>query len=663
MQRDLRESELYREIESRAIAWFRPGQRCITGAEDLAVSPEGKRVAFTAVCMEKLEGQPAGRLALLDLASGSVRIATTGPGNERAPQWSPDGRTIAFISDRTGKGEDRLFLLDLESGSVRLAPQVEGWVEYLKWSLDGTRILLGVVGAGGDMCGASGATTTARPADSLPEWMPQVATGDEAFRWRSLWILQVVVGRVTKVTPTGVNPWDADWCGSDRIVLVASPSPHEGAWYSAKLQVLELCSNAVTDLYAPRYQLGCPVACTTGRQVLIVEGICSDRRVVAGDLLHIDVETSTVRRLATCGCDVTDVQWASDHHASFAGHRSLETVIGMTDLRAGASRLTWASDELTCGDLTYPRIAAIPGRLGWTLATIEGLLTAPSIMLVGEGAAKPLCTFGSPQLDGAFRDLQVNPMSWQAPDGMEIFGWWVHRSESQAGSVVMEIHGGPVWLHRSRYIGRSALRSTLLTHGHGLFLPNPRGSSGRGADFASPVLGDMGGAEARDLLAGLDHLVESGMADANRLVLWGGSHGGFMAAWLVTQDRRFAAAAAVAPTTDWISQYLTCHIPNFCEMFLSGKIVDPASQYHSRSPALHAGAVTTPTLSICGALDQVTPPGQALEFHNALHLQGVPSLLVTYPREGHGVRHYPAVIDFSTRLVDWFEHYLPPPQA
>jgi dipeptidyl aminopeptidase/acylaminoacyl peptidase len=136
-----------------------------------------------------------------------------------------------------------------------------------------------------------------------------------------------------------------------------------------------------------------------------------------------------------------------------------------------------------------------------------------------------------------------------------------------------------------------------------------------------------------------------------------------MTAWLVTQDRRFAAAAAVAPTTDWFSQQLTCHIPDFCELFLSGKIDDPTSQYHSRSPALHAGTVTTPTLNVCGALDQSTPPGQALEFHNALQLRGVPSALVTYPREGHGVRHYPAVIDFAARLVDWFEHYLPPPQA
>jgi dipeptidyl aminopeptidase/acylaminoacyl peptidase len=199
----------------------------------------------------------------------------------------------------------------------------------------------------------------------------------------------------------------------------------------------------------------------------------------------------------------------------------------------------------------------------------------------------------------------------------------------------------------------------LLTGGYAVFLPNPRGSSGRGQDFARHVLGQMGGADTHDCLAGLDYLVERGVADPRRLGVTGASYGGFMTSWLITQDTRFAAAVAVAPHTNQVSQHLISNIPQFLTLFLADKFNNPGGKYFERSPIMHAHKVKTPTLNICGALDRCTPPEEAVQFHNALLENGVKSVLVTYPEEGHGIRKLPAAMDCAARTVAWFQEHMP----
>ena len=214
-------------------------------------------------------------------------------------------------------------------------------------------------------------------------------------------------------------------------------------------------------------------------------------------------------------------------------------------------------------------------------------------------------------------------------------------------------------ISRPRYAGRSLQLQALLAAGYAVLQVNPRGSSGRGQEFARRVFGDMGGADTYDYLSGLDALVDRGIADPARLGVTGGSYGGFMTSWLITQDDRFAAAVAVAPVTDWVSEHLTCHIPHFCKTFLNDDIDNPSGKYFSRSPIHFAHRVSTPTLSICGALDKNTPAVQALEFHHALQLHRAHSVLATYPLEGHGVRTMPASFDFLTRLAMWFNLHMP----
>jgi dipeptidyl aminopeptidase/acylaminoacyl peptidase len=254
----------------------------------------------------------------------------------------------------------------------------------------------------------------------------------------------------------------------------------------------------------------------------------------------------------------------------------------------------------------------------------------------------------------------VERITWQAPDGLEIQGWLLTPKSAAPHPLIMNIHGGPVWHWRPMWLGRGATVLTLIKHGFAVFFPDPRGSAGRGQDFARTVVGDMGGADTYDFISGIDQLVARGIADPNGLGVTGGSYGGFMTASLITQDSRFAAAVALAPVTNHVTEHLISNIPHFVQLFLADDFRRPGGKYFERSPIMHAHRANTPTLSICGALDRCTPSEEAIQFHNALLEAGVASELAIYPEEGHGIRRWPAAIDCAARTVGWFENHICP---
>lgn len=183
----------------------------------------------------------------------------------------------------------------------------------------------------------------------------------------------------------------------------------------------------------------------------------------------------------------------------------------------------------------------------------------------------------------------VEPLSWQAPDGLDIQGWLLLPKGKAPHPLIMNIHEGPVWHWRPAWLGRAGLHTLLwLKAGYAVFLPNPRGSSGRGQDFARKVKGDMNGADTQDHLSGLDRLVERGIADVNRIGVTGVSYGGNMTAWLITQDARFAAAVAVMPHTNQVSEHLLSNISHFVALFLADTYTNPGGKYFQRSPIMHA---------------------------------------------------------------------------
>ena len=655
-RRDIRESSLYREAEALYSSLFQPGTGQLSDATDVHVSPGGTHVVFTGTLVEKLEGVPTTRICQVELRSGQVRVLTFGPNQDRLPRYSPNGQHIAFLSDRHKSGDFQLYLLDPHTGAARRTPRVEGWVEYLHWSPDGRRILLGVAGHGADVAGGQGAIASQQGGNSVPSWMPEVDTGDENYRWRRAWTYELATHAVRQVSEPDANIWEVAWCGNEAVVAVVSAGPSEGLWYTARLRLLLLAQGDSVEILEPQDQLGWPSCSSDGKYVAVVEALCSDRWFVAGNLRVIDTDSGKCRAVDTAGIDVSYTEWRSERRLLVAGHRGFETVVGVYDVDTARYQTVWGSEDISTGGF-YVSVSGFNDS-GDCVLVGEGFTRAPEIAVIEQGRYRAIRSFDIEYSREARVVSAAERMSWSAPDGLNIQGWLLRPEGEGPYPVVMCVHGGPVGHWRPMWLGRRPLLLLLIKRGYAVFLPNPRGSSGRGQDFVRHVLGDMGGADTYDYLSGIDHLVQQGIAERGRIGVTGVSYGGFITSWLITQDSRFAAAVPVSPVTNHVTEHLISNIPEFVSLFLADSYTNAGGKYYQRSPVMHAYKVRTPTLNICGLLDRCTPPEEAMQFHNALMENGIESVLVTYPEEGHGIRKLPASIDCASRVVSWFTKHM-----
>ncbi|MDH6581051.1 dipeptidyl aminopeptidase/acylaminoacyl peptidase [Streptomyces sp. SAI-133] len=621
------------------------------------ITADGRHVTVTGVVLDALEGLP--RTAVYTAEEGRLVPVSAAHGSAHGASHSPDGSTLAFLSDRGTPHRFQLHLLAADRlGEAVAAPAVPGSVEYAHWSPDGRAILLGVAPLDADLAGSQGSATvgTASPEPDR-SWQPLVETG-VGGGLRSLWQYSLDTGEVRQISPDGVNCWEANWCGPGHVLAVASEGPDEDSWYGATLRLIDLADGSCRELYHSDVQLGVPAGSPDGATAAVVRAVCSDRWIVAGDLVLIDIATGRSRTAEAGGTDVTALQWIDADRLGFFGLRHLDSVAGIIDPRDG-SMTEVLSTSLACGGAT-PLPAGRFTTDGSLLTVRESYDLPQQLVLADARSERVLASTAHPGTD-YLRSVAgtARPLSWVAPDGLEIEGVLCTPGGPGPFPLVVSIHGGPVWGYRNTWSMNYPWVPLLVSRGYAVLSPNPRGSSGRGQEFARQVVGDMGGADAHDILAGIDHLVDEGTVQPERIGLIGGSYGGFMSSWLVTQDTRFAASVPVSPVTNWYSQSLTSNIGEWGNSFLKADLAEPGSSAHTRSPVFHAHEARTPCLVVAGAKDRCTPPGQAREFHQALRAQGIESTLLIYPQEGHGVRSHPAVADFLTRALDWFERHMP----
>jgi dipeptidyl aminopeptidase/acylaminoacyl peptidase len=262
MQNDFRGDRSFIEAQQLTSAWLRPGSGEASSLSQLMASPDGATAVATAVVCEALQGHPSTRIALVDLASGGVELLTRGSGSDSSPKWSPDGSSIAFLSDREQAHVNRLRILDINSRAERASPQIDGFVESLEWSADGQFVLLCVAGFGSDLAGAQGAVAVSREcdADTQADWTPTVEGAPEASPWRSAWVYDVATQSARQVTLPGVHVWQASWAGPDHIVAICSEQPEETWWYTADVRLIAVEDGDFRSLFKPDDQLNCVVA-------------------------------------------------------------------------------------------------------------------------------------------------------------------------------------------------------------------------------------------------------------------------------------------------------------------------------------------------------------------------------------------------------------------
>ena len=270
----------------------------------------------------------------------------------------------------------------------------------------------------------------------------------------------------------------------------------------------------------------------------------------------------------------------------------------------------------------------------------------------------------APELSGIAWGTQER-LSYFARDGLDLDGLLIlppGRSRDDGPfPLITLVHGGPYSRSSDELLlGWWPNGQWFATAGYAVFLPNPRGSKGRGHEFAESVAAAVGQDEWTDILTGIDLLIDRGVADPDRLGIGGWSHGGFMAAWAVTQTNRFKAAVMGAGIVDWGMEAATGEY-GVQEAGLGGSQgwegVGP-HRHDELSPISYASRVRTPVLIVHGQDDTNVPVGQAVYFHRALSHFGVEHELVIYPREGHLFTERNHQIDLLNRMRAWFIRWL-----
>ena len=616
---------------------------------DVAVSPDGSRIAFavSAACGE--QGRRPESHIWTASADGRYEQVTRGTGTDMAPHFSVGG-TLAFASDRDHPGRLSLYLLGPEPGDARPVGEIAGSVEEIAWSADGTRLLALAADLGADRAGIQAATKIeeagAQPGD------PKVLRPFQA--WRRLYLVEAETGETKEVSPPGVHVFEFDWDATGRVIAVCSNDPSESSWYTAWLGLLDLEERSADKLYQPTWQIQNPLFAGDGRTVCFVEGFCSDRGVLAAPVMAFDLETREARTLAELDCSF--LARRDERSLWFAGYRGMGSVCGTISLDGEVDEL-W-SGEATIGRRFGPRLAT--DEAGSVIASVyDAPEHAPEVAVLDADSPdgwRAVSRLNAEAPDTSFAVWESR--TWTADDGLEIEGLLVRPRESTDGPVplVVNVHGGPTGVVSWSY--GSAASYLLAQDGFAVFFPNPRGSAGYGQEFARANLGDMGGGDLRDILAGIDSLVEEGLVDNDRVGITGGSYGGFMTAWAVTQTDRFAAAVALAAVTDWRSFHLTTNIGRFDELFLDADPFEEGGEYDARSPVVQAKRSKTPTLIVHGEVDLCVPVGQAHEMYQALVEAGCETELVLYPREGHGLLEREHIRDASQRIRSWFARHL-----
>ena len=662
---------------------------------DPQISPDGGTVAFVRVTANEQKDDYDTSVWVVPTQGGEPARPLTSGTRDTSPRWAPDGRRIVFARsvEREGRPQPpQLHLLSLDGGEARPLTDLARGASAPVWSPDGQRIAFGSTTLSDDT--APAATTTATPPKKSDVRVITSATyrsngggWNDPERPSHLWAIDVPAGpempkplQLTDGTfSEGGHVWSTD---GSRIFFVSTrvEEPYFRA-QDADLFAVPSRGGAVATIASIDGSIGNPSVSPDGRSIAFIGTLSGtpERSYSQSDLFVADLSggTASLRNLTA--------EYDFDIGGGIGGDQAAP--------RGGGSRSpSWSSDGRSIvvvageqGDANLVRVDAAGGRpapvfkgthaiQSFTTASngqrAVALVSTPTtigdLVVVDARTASPEPARQITRVnDDLFKQLRLSEPEevwWTSFDGKRIQGWLLHPPDfdkSKKYPFILEIHGGPHSAYGNTFTHEF---HWMAAKGYVVLFPNPRGSSNYGQDFGNIIQYRYPGDDYKDLMAGVDLVVKRGYIDEKRLGVTGGSGGGLLTNWTITQTTRFAAAVSQRSIADWSGFWYTADFTLFTPTWFRKAPWEDPADFTARSPITHVAKVKTPLMLVDGDDDLRTPPSDGGEMmFRALKYLKVPTVMVRFPGETHELsrsgkpRHR---IERLQHIVGWFDKWL-----
>ena len=559
-----------------------------------------------------------------------------------SPAWSSDHEHLSFTLRKPGSHSYSVYTVSPDGSNLSKQIDFDGTVGDLHYLPDGKLSMLAIEGARKEVGATEAGAAVAGDLDAAP---PEQRIGI------------LTAGAVHWASPPDLFVYEYDLRPDGKgFVGTASPGDGDNNWWTAKLYTFSAADGSGQVIYSPtdiRQQLASPKVSRDGTTVAFIAGLMSDFGSTGGDVytlplkggepINITPERPASARALFWNCHN---QLVSEE---LAGDKDQLVVLGAGHEPVKAKVLWSGSETLGRGDTSVS--LSCPSGL---MATSRESFTAPPQIATGTGGKwKDLTNVNA----GLSTPARVQSIQWIS-DGFTVQGWLLLPQHVDGKlPLITTVHGGPAYALVPSFRG-PGLQQKLLERGFALFYPNPRGSFGQGERFTAANVKDFGHGDLRDILAGIDAAEKVAPIDDARLGLTGGSYGGFMTMWTVTQTNRFAAAVASAGISNWQSYYGENGIDAWMIPYFGASVYKDPAVYAKSSAINFINNVRTPTFAYVGERDIECPAAQTQEFWHALKALGVPTSVMIYPGEGHGLRDPANTEDAMRRTLEWFDRYL-----
>jgi len=657
------------------------------------ISPDGQRVAFVVTTIDEHNYEYRSSIWMVPTGGGEAKRFTYGLGNAHSPSWSPDGRWLAFVSERKGetpdKGENepkkpakdkpQIWLIPTDGGEARQLTHMQHGASNPVWSPDSKSLLFNAeVGPADEETEDGKPLPKARVIDRL--WYRLDGVGFIYERRNHLFLVGINGGEPEQLTDGDWDDSDPTWSGDGaRIAFVSSRG--EDRWRVPAPDVYTLTiengkASTLQCLTDSSLSCGSPSWSPDGQTIAFLGAL----KLRSGG--HVDIYTiaaNAQQSTATCltrefegsfqdwtNSDMRDEHlspapvWSSDGKTLYelASHRGATRIFSISVNGAGTQPPTLTPGEVHVRDFSASTSAD-------SMAMLIGSPTeAPEIYVrstLSNGELRRLTSFN----DALFNTLALATpeyMSYTGAEGWPMDGWILkprNFDPSKKYPLIVEIHGGPATQYGYGFFHEMQM---LVAAGYVILYTNPRGSIGYGRDFSLAVRGAWGEKDSLDIMAGVDALLQKGYIDEQRMGVTGGSYGGFMTNWLIGHTDRFKAAVTQRSVVNLASDFGSCDFGwTFADDELETTPWDNLDAYMHMSPIKYVKQMHTPLLILHSEQDLRCNIEQAEQLFAALKYLGREVLFVRFEGQSHGLSrggHPKLRVERLKHIVGWFEKYL-----